>query len=147
MCLYNVCICLYNSRIFCIGLYILQTDKYRVQCTGFNLNWGFIAITATANDESMCSVHDDPTARAFPMNWCTGEQQARAVGWSWTAFDSVKLAFKGCLIALCISLGLGLNQHRIWWAESAWVNSYDWNTMLARPGGPRDMVLGVYFKL
>ena len=61
--------------------------------------------------------------------------------------DSVKLGLKGQSIALYVSLGIRLNLHKECWDELAWVHVYDWNTMQARPGGPRDMIFGVYFKL
>ena len=147
MCLYNVCMCMYILRILCIGLYILQTDKYRVQPTGFILNWVFITLMIIAKDDSMPSWNGYSMARTFPMHSCSAEQQVRAVGWTWAASDSVNLGQNGCLIARCIFTCLGLNPHKVWWAESAWVHSYDWNTMQARPGGPRDPVFGVYFKL
>ena len=74
---------------------------------------------------------------------------SKAMGWSRAAVDSVKLGLETCLIARSIRLGSGLNPHKVWWAESACVKSYDWIPCGPRPGpgGPRNMVLGVYFRL
>ena len=62
-----VCITVVFVRIH---LYIVNPDKYRLQHTGFILNWAFLATTATSKDDSTRSSQDDPTARSFPMNWC-----------------------------------------------------------------------------
>ena len=59
---------MYNVRISGISLYIVKPVQYRLQRMEFILISGVIALTVTAKDESMCSVHDDPTERAFPMH-------------------------------------------------------------------------------
>ena len=65
---------------------------------------------------------------------------ARVVGWSRAAVDSVKLGLVICLTARSIRVGMGLNPHKVWWAELACVKSYDWI-----PCGPAQGVPETWF--
>ena len=78
-----------------------------------------------AKDGNVAAAQSLSFSRPLSQDICTNICRERAVGWSWAAVDSVKLVLVICLIARSIRLGSGLNPHKVWWAESACVKSYD----------------------